>query len=254
MGQTVHIRKRVGNTMKAVNSRIELLFDGSPVMMHSVDKDLRIVRVNRRWLQRMGYARREVMGKKSVEFLTEESRERALQDALPIFWRVGSARSIGFQFVTQKGRVLDVLLDADVCPSNIGGLQHYAALSEGHDITQWQRSCATLGALQQFTRLRGELEAALLGNGDSDPGTGLPMESGHHAGLLEEGLMEEAFGSALELVGDMSMDLRALTRVHEEWLTTMVELQEELVPLGKSIAKSVAEIADAMSTTPQESE
>ena len=73
----------------------------------------RIVRVNRRWLQRLGYKRREVIGRMSVEFLTEESRVWAVRETLSLFWRVGSARSIGYQFVTNEGGVLDVLLDAE---------------------------------------------------------------------------------------------------------------------------------------------
>jgi hypothetical protein len=54
-----------------------------------------------------------VLGKKSIDFLTEDSRMRAIIDTLLLFWKVGTARSIGYQFVRKDGDVLDLLLDAE---------------------------------------------------------------------------------------------------------------------------------------------
>ena len=63
------------------------LFDTAPVMMHSLDSDGRIIEVNRLWLQRLGYERQDVLGMKSTDFLSEESRLRAIKDTPPLFWR-----------------------------------------------------------------------------------------------------------------------------------------------------------------------
>ena len=85
--------------LEAVNRYMDVVFDRAPLMMHSLTKDGTIVRVNRRWLEKLGYKRDEVLGRKSIEFMTDESHARAVKDTLPLFWRVGSARSVGYRFV-----------------------------------------------------------------------------------------------------------------------------------------------------------
>ena len=75
-------------------------------MMHSLGPDGRLIKVNRLWLQTLGYDWEDVQGRKSTEFLTEESRLWASHDTLPLFWRVGSARSVGYQFVKKTDKYL----------------------------------------------------------------------------------------------------------------------------------------------------
>ena len=101
---------------RVLTKQIDSLFNKAPVMMHSIDADGRIIKVNRRWLRRMGYRKNEVIGQRSIDFLDEESRRRAMEDTLPLFWRAGSARSVGYRFVRKSGRVLDALLDAEAFP------------------------------------------------------------------------------------------------------------------------------------------
>ena len=45
-----------------------------PVMAHSIDKAWVIQDVSHIWLAKMGYERDEVIGRQSIEFLTEKSR------------------------------------------------------------------------------------------------------------------------------------------------------------------------------------
>ena len=49
------------------------LYEKTPVMLHSIDAEGRLVSVSEAWLKRLGYARNEVLGRKSVEFLTPQS-------------------------------------------------------------------------------------------------------------------------------------------------------------------------------------
>ena len=128
-------------------------------MMHSLDREGRLVKVNRRWLRTLGYRRDEVLGRKSVEFLTEASREWAIRDALPLFWRAGSVRSIGYQFLRRDGRVLDALLDADVSTGIDGSSVTYAAIRNGHDPDQYEQASTTLATLQQLTPVQLYLES-----------------------------------------------------------------------------------------------
>ena len=100
--------------LQAAEEYFDYLFENAPVMMHTIGQDGRLIRVNHRWLEELGYEREEVLGRKSIDFLTAESQVRALRDTLPLFWRVGSARSIGYQILRKDRQVLDVLLDAEL--------------------------------------------------------------------------------------------------------------------------------------------
>lgn len=87
-------------------------YEEIPAMAHSIDTTGRLVRVSNLWLETLGYERSEVIGRKSVEFLTEESRRHAEESALPEYFRTGQCRDVPYQFVTKGGEVIDVLLSA----------------------------------------------------------------------------------------------------------------------------------------------
>ena len=59
------------------------LYNGTPAMMHSMDRDGLIVNVNDTWLRTLGYGRDEVLGRNSLEFLSETSRRIAEETVLP---------------------------------------------------------------------------------------------------------------------------------------------------------------------------
>ena len=63
----------VSDQVDPLGSYVEALFDGARVMMHVVDRDFKIVKVNRRWLRVMEYDEAEVLGHGPAEFMTEES-------------------------------------------------------------------------------------------------------------------------------------------------------------------------------------
>ena len=239
--------ERVEDTLRPVNRYIDTLFNRAPVMMHSTDWDNRIVKVNRRWLERLGYRKHEVLGRKCFDFLTEESRAWAVKDTLPLFWRVGSARSIGYQFVKKNGRVLDVLVDADIVLTRETWFT-YAALRKGPDLAEWERSSATINALQQLTRLRTDLEKLLYrgrpGEFDPDPLGSQPP----HAHVLDAALDTEALGALNELGQDISASLRGLLRTQEEWMYTTAEQQRELMLVAKNIDRTLTDLGDSLAT------
>ena len=83
-----------------------------PAIMHSIDREGRLVAVTDHWLAVMGYAREEVIGRGSSEFLTPESRRKALDVTIPAFLRSGHCENVSYQFVTKSGQVRDMLLSA----------------------------------------------------------------------------------------------------------------------------------------------
>ena len=82
-------------------------------MAHSIDVDGRIVDVSQRWLEIVGYSRSEVVGRKSTDFLTEESKSYAEENVLPEFFRTGRCVDVPYQLVAKDGSILDVLLSAN---------------------------------------------------------------------------------------------------------------------------------------------
>lgn len=83
-----------------------------PAMIHSIDETGRLISVSDAWLAKLGYAREEVIGRRSVDFLTPESRERAEREALPEFFRTGRCENVQYRMVKKDGGVIDVLISA----------------------------------------------------------------------------------------------------------------------------------------------
>ena len=106
------IRQRVKNAAKNREKCYSSSYVRMPTMLHSIDNNGRLINVSDYWLERMGYKREEVIGHKSVEFLTEESRLYAESITLPEFMKTGYARDVPYQFVTQNGEIMDILLSA----------------------------------------------------------------------------------------------------------------------------------------------
>ena len=108
-----------------------------PIMMHTIDAGGRLVDVNPEWCRVMGYAREEVLGRKSIEFLTERSRSYAVSFVLPQFFEEGTCRNVPFQFVTKDARILDIELSALVVRGADGEAFHARAVLV--DVTERNR-------------------------------------------------------------------------------------------------------------------
>ncbi len=88
------------------------LYNRTPVMLHSIDADGRLISVSDTWLAVLGYTREEVLGRKSTEFLTAASSRRAIDIELPRYFASGEAHEVPYQFVKKNGEIIDVLLSA----------------------------------------------------------------------------------------------------------------------------------------------
>ncbi|MFN3200564.1 MAG: sensor histidine kinase [Bradymonadia bacterium] len=122
------------------------LFESAPAMMHSIDAEGRLVHISDMWLQRLGYTRGEVLGRRSTELLTPESRRYAIEEVLPQYMITGRCESVPYQFVTKSGELVDVLL---------------SATSEYDDDGRVNRSLAIIVDVTPLKRLTREREQAL---------------------------------------------------------------------------------------------
>ena len=120
-------RNEVGETLRQRGELYRDLYDHTPVMMHSIDREGSLLSVNDYWLEALGYERREVIGRKSTEFLTEASRRYAIEVALPEFWKTGVASDVEYQMVKKNGDAMEVLLNAVSQKDNAGDIEYTRA-------------------------------------------------------------------------------------------------------------------------------
>lgn len=110
---------RAQTELEALNAKLAMeeerfrkLYRNTPTMMHSINEDGVIVETSEYWLEVMGYASEEVIGRKSTEFMTEASRDFAVNIVLPQFWKDGHCKDVPYQFMKKDGTVIDVKLSA----------------------------------------------------------------------------------------------------------------------------------------------
>jgi len=105
-------RKRTEDLLRQSEARYRSLYQGTPVMMHSIDATGRLVSVSDRWLEQLGYTRDEVLGRPSTDFLDEQSRTYARTVVLPDFMRTGVCADVPYTFVQKNGESISTLLSA----------------------------------------------------------------------------------------------------------------------------------------------
>lgn len=79
-----------------VRLEVQRRMAATPAMLHSIDAEGRLISVSNAWLAKLGYARNEVIGRRSSEFLTPASREHAVKNVLPEFFRTGACENVQY--------------------------------------------------------------------------------------------------------------------------------------------------------------
>jgi PAS domain S-box-containing protein len=107
-----HLRQQYEISTRESEERFRALYNKTPAMLHSIDRDGRLIQVSDYWLEALGYSREEVLGRRLTDFMTSASGRVAAQTAIPSFFRSGSIRDLSYQFVKKDGTELDVILSA----------------------------------------------------------------------------------------------------------------------------------------------
>lgn len=139
--------------------RFRSLYEHTPAIMHSIDAEGFIVSVSAAWLRRLGYEKSEVIGRRSTDFLTPESRRLAFEEVMPRFQRDGHVEDVPYQMVAKDGRLIDVLLSAVWETDRRGHRLRTLAVME--DVTEKRRLAAELAAEQEL------MDAAMHSIGDA---------------------------------------------------------------------------------------
>ena len=132
------------------------LYGSTPVMMHSIDREGRLISVSDFWLTTLGYTREEVLGHASVEFMTPESRRYARDVVLPEYFKTGVCRDVPYRMVKKGGEFIDVLLSAVAERDASGEILHSLAVLV--DVTERKRVEEAL--LESEKRMRAILDNA----------------------------------------------------------------------------------------------
>ena len=156
MSTNASVLDRAETKEDVLQGYFDLIVEQAPVPVHTVDADFKISMVNRRWLDKLGYERSEVLGRPSTDFLTGDSREYSSRDVLALFRIVGFARSVGLNFETRDGQVVPTLIDAQVCRT--GGVHRhaFAVMRDPDDRAQYAGASATFTALSSIDLSPGE--------------------------------------------------------------------------------------------------
>jgi len=85
------------------------LFRKSPVMATSIGEDGTFLDVNDAFLERLGYERGEMVGRRPTDFVTAESRRRIEEEFVPALRRTGKLENKPVGVVTRSGDVVECM-------------------------------------------------------------------------------------------------------------------------------------------------
>ena len=104
-------RKQAEQALRDSEERYRYLYNNTPALLHSIDRELRVISVSDYWLSVMGYERDEVIGRKITDFMTGETRDQVIRE-IEDFIKSGIAWEAPRQYVKKNGEVMDTLLYA----------------------------------------------------------------------------------------------------------------------------------------------
>jgi PAS domain S-box-containing protein len=153
----VTARRQAQNALRVSEQRFRTMYNEAPVMIHSLDREGRIIEVSDHWLKTLGYSREEVVGREATDFLTKGSREHVENGTLPRFWKSGRAKDVSYQFVRSDGEVIDVLLTAIAQRGPDG--EYLRSLAVSLDVTERNRAAEEKERLEEQIRHAQKLES-----------------------------------------------------------------------------------------------
>ncbi len=105
-------RYRAQEALLEQERRFRLLYNKTPVMLQSTDREGRLSSISDHWCEALGYRREEVLGRQSTDFMTAEARKHFEEVVLPRCRESGQIRDVPCQLVRKDGRIMDVLVSA----------------------------------------------------------------------------------------------------------------------------------------------
>ncbi|MEL6368506.1 MAG: sigma 54-interacting transcriptional regulator, partial [Pseudomonadota bacterium] len=142
-----------------LEARYAAMYRATPAMLHNVDQKGRITDVSDHWLKKLGFERKDVLGKSILGFLSEDNR-RAIggQERLEYLIASGGITNSEREMVTRDGRTLELMMST-LAERNAAG-EVVRMLVASKDVTERNEAERALReAFEENARLREELEA-----------------------------------------------------------------------------------------------
>jgi len=169
VGTTTDIsqRKKTEFALTANKQKVKRLYEQTPALLYSVDSEGKLLSVTRHWLEVMGYRKSDVLGRRSIEFMTNQSRQQITEEALPLFREQGRISDFPCQMKKKNGDVFDVLLSVTSEHDRSGEVVRSLAVL----VNITERNQALRQAEENEARLRFALESAREGLWDWNTST-----------------------------------------------------------------------------------
>jgi len=113
-------RRRVERVLAHSEAHFRLLYEESPVAYQSLDAEGRFLEINRAWLELLGYAREEVVGRWFGDFIVPGQMD-LFKQRFPRLKETGVAHGVEFDLLHKRGVVVSVLIDGRVSRDEHGG-------------------------------------------------------------------------------------------------------------------------------------
>ena len=153
-GRTVVVYTEVDEASRIEAQYLEL-YRETPAMMHTVDSEGHIVHTSDRWLSKMGYQRREVLGRNITEFLAADSMLDR-QEVIDIIAQ-GDLDNAPRNYVTRSGDIIEALVSSRVDRGADGRVRRMHVAMK--DMTAQNEAEHRLrAAFEENARLREELQ------------------------------------------------------------------------------------------------
>jgi len=129
--------RQAGNVLRESEKRFRLLFEKAPLGYQSLDENGHFLEVNKAWLDTLGYARREVIGKPFGHFLHPEWVEHFMQN-FAHFKATGEILCVEFEMRKRDGSFITVAFNGKIGRDEKGNMKQTNCIL--YDITSQKGS------------------------------------------------------------------------------------------------------------------
>ncbi len=106
------LAEREAEALRRSEEHARLLYQRTPLPLHTLNAQGRIEQVSDHWLGLLGYQRAEVLGHELTDFMTADSARRRNEEHWPRLQQQGELSEAEYRLVAKDGRVLDCVLSA----------------------------------------------------------------------------------------------------------------------------------------------